>query len=181
MDGTRFELGVRPLRRNSRRDWDAVVESAKSGAFADIPGDVLIRCFGNIQRIAAHFATPVAAERECFVYWGKTGMGKSRRAWAEGGLDSYPKLPSTKFWDGYAGQAHVIIDEFRGEIGIGHLLRWLDRYPVLVEIKGSMTVLRATKIWITSNLSPDLWYPDLDPDTYDALRRRIKVTHFDSL
>lgn len=71
-----------------------------------------------------------------------------------------------------------MVDEFRGGIDIAHLLRWLDRYPVIVELKGSSTVLRANKIWITSNLSPDDWYPDLDQETKAALRRRMRVTHF---
>jgi len=75
----------------------------------------------------------------------------------------------------------VVIDEFRGEIGIGHLLRWFDRYPVLVEIKGGSVVLKATRFWITSNLSPDAWYPNLDEETKSALKRRLNITHFDAL
>lgn len=63
-------------------------------------------------------------------------------------------------------------------IDIGHLLRWLDRYPCIVEVKGSSTVLSAETIWITSNLPPESWYPDLDQETFLALRRRLKVTHF---
>lgn len=120
-------------------------------------------------------------ERSVNVFWGRTGLGKSRRAWAEAGLDAYPKDPRSKFWDGYCGQKHVVIDEFRGGIDVAHLLRWLDRYPVIVEVKGSSTCLVATDIWITSNLEPSNWYPDLDDDTKAALLRRLHVTHFDSL
>jgi len=76
------------------------------------------------------------------------------------------------------GQKHVIIDEFRGGIDIGHMLRWLDRYPVIVEVKGSSTVLKAETIWITSNIHPKDWYPDLDEETKSALMRRLEVTHF---
>lgn len=36
----------------------------------------------------------------------------------------------------------------------------------------------ATTIWITSNLSPDQWYPDLDAETLSALKRRLNITHF---
>jgi len=76
------------------------------------------------------------------------------------------------------GQENVVLDEFRGGIDISHLLRWFDRYPVIVEVKGSSVVLKATKIWITSNISPDDWYPELDAETKAALRRRLTVTHF---
>jgi hypothetical protein len=50
-----------------------------------------------------------------------------------------------------------------------------------VEIKGSSTVLKATKIIFTSNLHPKDWFPLLDKDTLDALLRRLNITHFDSL
>lgn len=109
--------------------------------------------------------------------WGPTGTGKSRKAWELGGIDAYPKIPSTKFWDGYRGQTNVIIDEFRGDIGISNILRWFDRYPVLVEIKGSATVLNAVLIIVTSNIDPRNWYPDLDQETKEALLRRLEITH----
>lgn len=122
---------------------------------------------------------PVAVERTVHVFWGGTGLGKSRRAWDEAGLDAYPKDPRTKFWDGYRGQHHVVIDEFRGGIDVAHLLRWFDRYPVVVEVKGAATVLKATTIWVTSNLDPRSWYPDLDDETRNALLRRLTITHFE--
>jgi len=154
---------------------------ARRAEFEQIPPDVQVRHFGQLQRIAAHYAKPGAVERQCHVYWGRTGLGKSHRAWAEAGLDAYPKVPSTKFWDGYRGHKHVVVDEFRGGISIEHLLRWLDKYPVLVEIKGSAVPLVAEKIWITSNLNPREWYPGLDELTLNALLRRINIIHFDSL
>lgn len=70
------------------------------------------------------------------------------------------------------------MDEFRGGIDVAHLLRWLDRYPCCVETKGSSRPLLARKIWITSNLDPRQWYPDLDEDTRAALLRRLNITHF---
>jgi hypothetical protein len=110
------------------------------------------------------------------VFWGLTGTGKSMRAWDEAGLMAYPKDPRTKFWCGYGSQEHVVIDEFRGGIDVSHMLRWLDRYPVIVEIKGASVVLRATHIWITSNIHPKAWYPLLDDATYEALERRLTIT-----
>lgn len=174
--GTQFELGSRPLRRSEPQDWDRIRECAKRGALDDIPGDVYVRLYGNLKRICVDHCAPVAIERTIEVYWGATGVGKSRRAWEEAGLQAYPKDPRTKFWDGYRGQEHVVIDEFRGDIDIAHILRWFDRYPVIVEVKGSSVVLAATKIWITSNLSPDEWYPLVDARTKEALMRRLNVT-----
>jgi RNA helicase. len=122
------------------------------------------------------FMEPVAEERAVVVYWGPTGTGKSRRAWTEAQEASvYAKDPCTKFWCGYRGQTNVVIDEFRGKIDITHLLRWFDRYPVRVELKGSSWPLRTTKYWLTSNLHPRDWYPDCDALTYAALERRLEI------
>ena len=175
--GTRFELGVKPIRRNNDQDWQSVKDLAKAGRLDDLPPSVFVQHYRTLRTISADYAQPIAVQRRVVVYWGPTGTGKSRRAWQEAGMESYPKDPNTKFWDGYRGHKHVIIDEFRGRIDISHVLRWFDRYPVLVEIKGSATVLAAETIWITSNLDPRSWYPDLDQETQDALMRRLEIIH----
>jgi len=177
--GTRFDLGKKPMDRGSSKDWDLIVQRARDGDFSGIPGDVLVRCYGNLKKIHVDSLKPLADEKTVHVYWGRTGSGKSRRAWDEASFDAFPKDPCTKFWDGYTGQSNVVIDEFRGSIGISHLLRWLDRYPTIVEVKGSSVCFQAKTIWITSNLSPEEWYPDLDNDTKAALRRRFtSIVHF---
>lgn len=178
VDGTRFEYGKRPINRADSKDWDQILADAKSGRLDEIPSDVVVRYYNSLRRIATDHLRAVPVERRVLVFWGATGTGKSRRAWAEAGMESYPKDPRTKFWDGYMGQEHVVIDEYRGGIDISHLLRWFDRYPVVVEIKGSATTLKATTIWITSNLNPRMWYPDLDEETQKALMRRLIVTEF---
>ena len=175
VNGTRFELGKLKLKRNSETDWATVLQEAKCGRLDDIPADIVVRHYGNLRRIGMDHLQPVAMQREIIVYWGASGTGKSRRAWSEAGLAAYPKDPLTKFWDGYRGQTNVVIDEFRGGVSIGHVLRWFDRYPVNIEVKGAAVTLSAAKIWITSNLSPDDWYPDLDADTKAALMRRLTI------
>lgn len=177
VDGTQFVLGKCPFKRNSAADWDAVWDAAKQGKIEEIPSDIRVRSYAALKRIEKDYMPRVAIEREVVVYWGTTGVGKSRRAWEEAGENAYPKDPCTKFWDGYQGDEHVVIDEFRGQIGISHVLRWFDRYPVSIETKGSGSVLRAKKIWITSNLDPRQWYPDLDQETKDALMRRMRIVH----
>lgn len=178
---TRFSLGTKPIRRQSKLDWQLVLDHARHGRLDEIPGDIQVRYFGNLLRIGSYYAQPRAVQRECFLYWGKTGVGKSYAAWTAAGMDAYSKSPTTKFWDGYRAHRNVVMDEFRGGISVEHLLRWLDRYPVHVEIKGSAVPLLAEKIWITSNISIDEWYPGLDSETLNALKRRINVTHYDSL
>lgn len=177
-DGEHFELGAKPFRRNSSTDWEEVWTAAKSGNMDAIPAHARVVCYRSLRSIGGDYDKPKAMVRTCRVFWGATGTGKSRRAWDEAGLGAYCKDPRTKFWCGYAGEGNVVIDEFRGGIDISHMLRWLDRYPVRVEVKGGSRPLAAETFWITSNISPDEWYPDVDPETNAALRRRLTVTHF---
>jgi len=175
IEGTRFELGTKPHKRNSKPDWEAVWELARVGDLLAIEASIRIQHYRTLRTIRADYSDPIAFERKVVVYHGPTGTGKSRRAWEEASWSAYPKDPRSKFWDGYRDQKHVVFDEFRGGIDIAHLLRWFDRYPVLVEIKGASTCLVAEKIWITSNLHPRDWYPDLDYVTYQALERRLEI------
>jgi len=176
--GTQFELGELATRRNESADWDVIRAAARVSDLSGIPSDIYVRCYHQLRSIGKDHLQPIAMDRTCFVYWGRTGTGKSRDAWAAAGLEAYPKDPNTKFWDGYRGQEHVVIDEFRGLINISNLLRWTDRYPVNVEIKGSAVPLSCRSFWITSNLDPRAWYPELDEATLDALLRRLTIVHY---
>lgn len=178
VEGTRFELGKLPIKRGDTKDWARILDAAKTARFDDIPPDVLVRYYSSIKKISAEYCEPLAIERKTVVYWGPTEYGKSKRAWEEATLKAYPKDPRSKFWDGYRDQQNVVIDEFRGGIDIAHMLRWTDRYPVIVEIKGSSVVLQAKRIWITSNIPPREWWPNLDEETLKAFLRRVTVFQF---
>jgi len=178
IEGTQFEFGSKPCRRNVSHDWDKIKDLAKEGKLDEIPSDVLIRYYSSLCRIHADFSVPVGMERETSVFWGATGTGKSLRAWNEAGQSAYGKDPRSKWWCGYRGEENIVIDEFRGGIDISHMLRWTDRYPCTVETKGGSKPLVARKLWITSNLDPRKWYADLDDETLAALLRRFNITHF---
>jgi len=183
IEGTRFEHGVRPFRAAAKVDYEHCYELARTGRVDEIPPAVLFRCYSNIRRIEKDFMCAQAFERTVHVFWGETGRGKSRFAWDRAGIQAYPKDPNTKFWDGYNPAVHraVVMDEFRGLINVSNLLRWFDRYPVCVEVKGGACVFSAREIYITSNLHPDEWYPQLDEATRLALRRRFtEIVEFGS-
>lgn len=173
--GTQFEFGTKPSPRATTKDWEKIWNSAVEGDLDSIPYDIRVRYYSAVRRISSDFARPVAITRRAYLFYGATGTGKSYRAWSEAGEEAYPKDPRTKFWCGYQGQAHVVLDEFRGGIDVAHMLRWLDNYPVSVELKGSSTPLKATNFWITSNLHPCEWYPGLDSATVAALLRRLEI------
>lgn len=173
-----FTLGTKPIRRNSKTDWESVWTAAQSGDLMQIPANVRVVSYRTLRAIQSDFSIPKGIDRRVDVFWGRTGTGKSRRAWDEAGEGAYSKCPRSKWWDGYQDQEHVVLDEFRGSIDVAHLLRWFDRYPVRVEVKGSTRPLNANRIWVTSNVNPLDWYPELDVMTRDALIRRLNIEHF---
>lgn len=175
IEGTSFKLGSFPLKRNSKHDWAQIKELAKSGRVDEVPPDVYIRYYSTLCRISQDHQIPVAMVRTAVVFWGPTGTGKSMRAFQEAGEFPYVKCSRTKWWSGYKGEEHVVVDEFRGAIAIDYLLRWLDRYPVSVETKGGTRNLMAKRFWFTSNLHPRDWYKDVDSVTYLALERRLDI------
>lgn len=173
VEGTQFEHGKRAFQRNKKSDWDLIKADAQSGNFDNIPADIYMRYYGNITRIAKDHARPEFRHGiECHVYWGSTGTGKSHRAFQEA-PGAYIKNPNIKWWDGYQGESNVIVDEFSGLIDITYLLRWIDHYPCMVEVKGGAICLKCIKFIFTSNLHPDDWYPNAKPAHKQALLRRI--------
>ncbi len=115
------------------------------------------------------------------VYLGETGLGKTRKAWEE-----YPELfdllPPTRdsvWFDGYVGQNVLLIDEFYGNMPWGLLLRILDGHPVKLGTKHGVTTAGWTRVIITTNTHPNLWYNWNAKMQYNKLERRIsEIRHF---
>lgn len=109
------------------------------------------------------------------VYFGRTGVGKTRRVHEqENPADLYTLVDTTgKWFDGYTGQTAVLIDDFASGIEFRFLLRLLDRYPMQVPVKGGFTNWIPARIYITSNLSPTDWYPMMSESLKEPLYRRL--------
>lgn len=112
-----------------------------------------------------------------FIFHGDTGTGKTRAAMMFN--DVFRKPLVGDWFDGYSGQATLLMDDFQGSKSIGRfdlLLAILDVYPVLLPVKGSFVWLEASTIIICTNIHPTLWYKDdfeKSPVLYSALKRRI--------
>ena len=116
------------------------------------------------------------------VYWGVSGCGKSRRANYEAGLkdDGTPGEPyyilrkpqgNAVYWDGYAGEKNIIIDEFYGWIPRTQMQCICDRYPLIVDVKQGARNFMGKKIWITSNDAPEQWWNRIG---LGAMARRLE-------
>lgn len=120
---------------------------------------------------------------------GKTGSGKSRygyETWRHD-KDGYWPMPvnnGTVWFDGYDDHAVAHWDESSGKFSsmkLTALLQYLDRYPILVPVKGGHTWWMPRIIYLTTNIHPVNWYDYVGrEDQRDALKRRFtKVLDFD--
>ena len=114
-------------------------------------------------------------------YWhGPTGSGKTRGIYERHGarniyrITHYPKN-GIRF-DGYHGEDVLVFEEFHSQIPIGEMLNFLDIYPLSLPARYSDKTACFTTVYITSNLSIEEQYTDLQiysPETWKAFLRRI--------
>jgi len=117
-----------------------------------------------------------------YVYTGDAGCGKTQAAMIEaeawGGGTYWLTVERTGgklWWDGYEGQANIIIDEFNCGISLTDFKRIIDSSPLTIPIKGGMVQFLGKRIWICSNNPLDVWYYKAAPPgpNRNAFNRRI--------
>lgn len=119
---------------------------------------------------------------EVYWYYGPTGTGKTRAAREEStGLSRWMSKGDLQWFDGYAGQTAVILDDLRlrpNTTDYSLLLRLLDRYPLSVPIKGGFVNWTPMKIWVTCPYPPD-GIPGTTEDYTQLVRRMTIIKRFD--
>lgn len=127
---------------------------------------------------------PFYEPRVVIVYFGPSGIGKTRRAWRTA-IDKYevnvfqPHVLKDKVWfDGYCGEGALLFDDFRGEgFGWSEFLRLCDGYPLVAPVKGAHAAIEARYIFFTSDVHPFFWYRQ-PSSKLTQLRRRIAVLEY---
>jgi len=175
--GTRFELGSKPMKRNSKTDWDEVRIKAIEGRLDQIESSVFVPHYRNLKLIAMDNMVAPDPLNGCAGLWiyGPPGTGKTHFAREHYGQSLYLKAQN-KWWDGYKGQKNVLLDDFDCRNLLSHHLKlWADRYPFTAECKGSSISIRPEKFIITSNYLPEQLIDD--PMCAAAVRRRFYFIH----
>lgn len=99
----------------------------------------------------------------CFV--SPTGWGKSFSVW-----DTFEEVTTVEFgasqeWFISPEKEVALFDEFCGQIRCQKMLKYLDKYPIALPIKGGHRPCYWRAIFICSNTRPDEWYTKEDEKT----------------
>lgn len=187
--GDFWEKGVKPASMMPARDRELVGKdavAAKNKLYMEtdlldlvVAGDLHIGQLPTIKRarmILAAEGKPYhhPGLRGCW-YHGPPGTGKSRFA-HETYPDAYLKQQN-KWFDGYAGEETIVLDDLDTDALGHHLKIWMDRYPCSAETKNGMTQLRHHRFIVTSNYTIEDLFKD-KPVMAAAIRRRCDVVHF---
>lgn len=184
-DGDVFERGDKPIggkrksasvkermERNKKLKTLSLNELVDSGEISILA----VRKLKNARLDLAQEGAPTEADACRGVwYYGPPGTGKSHKARMEN-PGAYIKAQN-KWWDGYAGEDVVILDDFDSKVLGHHLKIWADKWAATGEVKGGKVNLRYSKFIITSNYHPSELWPE-DERLEAAITRRFKITHF---
>jgi len=81
-------------------------------------------------------------------------------------------MENTKWFEGYDGHSHVIVDDIReGDYKFQTLIKMIDRYEFRVECKNGSRQFLAKEIYITAPKHPKVMFEFSGEDTYQLIRR----------
>lgn len=176
-DGDFVEFGEQVSKgKGARSDLETLKNDLLAGATIKTVSENYFGNFLRYRRSIVAFKNLHGLQRswKCsvIVYYGRTGSGKTQSVF-ENSTDLWV-YPGNGWFDGYQGESQVLFDDFSGsEFKINYLLKLLDRYKMQVPVKGDFVHWVPTEIYLTSNLDPNVWYPNAHHEHVEALFRRI--------
>lgn len=166
-------------RENSNR-WAAYLSAAQEGRFEDIPAEVRIRYHRALSSIRAEAINQPDLDADADNYWlvGPTCTGKSR--WVRATFPVFFKKYKGEWWDGYAGEDTVLIEDIGpNDIKASWLKEWADRYSFTAPFKcGMFKGIRPKRIVVTCNYTIEEMFPERE---WAPLNRRFKVLRINNL
>jgi hypothetical protein len=117
--------------------------------------------------------------------YGSTGKGKTTFVTNKHGYENVYMVDDYKNpFDLYEYEDTILFDEFRSQVELYKLLRWIDIHPVRLPCRYNNKQACYTKVYFTSNLPLSSLYKNIqtdEPETYKAFLRRIhNVYNFDN-
>lgn len=183
-DGIFMEAGAWKAKGQGRRsDLDALVDAIKKEDDVRSTMEAMPATYSRHMRFADALRSKVERDNSkefrkvtTTVLYGASGTGKTRYV-HEHETDLFWVHPDDSFpFDGYDGESAIAFDDFYGNVKHHEMLRILDGYQYLCNVKGGHRYARWTRVYITSNARPEEWYSfGLKPE----LARRL--THIISM
>jgi hypothetical protein len=204
VDGENYGVDFRPLKvmgdlpqlgESKVNQWDDIRQAVENG-WSDL--DIVarwpqegIRCASHIAKYRLLWDRKHAQWRDVQVVyiWGKTGTGKTRAVTTKYGyqdsfrVTDYPNNGdrANGAFDMYDGQDVLIFEEFRSSIKLTDMLNYLDGHPVELACRYANQLMKATKIFILSNIPLDEQYRSFHDEnasigkmnSWEAFNRRI--------
>lgn len=114
-----------------------------------------------------------------YVFYGKTGCGKTHEAKLLLGEDRYDHSANGKWWLDYDGETSILLDDFRdNQLPFAKLLTMLDKGKYIVENKNGSRQMMGDTFVITCQEHPDFWYLDSNEDINQLLGRITEIREF---
>lgn len=159
-----------------RTDLEQACLMVKESGTANVVAEELPTCFVKYSRGLRDYALAITepydhvSVRGVWIY-GPPGTGKTHCA-RHFDPNAYMKAQN-KWWDGYANQETVILDDLDTDV-LGHYLKiWADKWSCTGETKGGTVQLRYKLFVVTSNYSIEELFKE--EHMCDAITRRFKI------
>ena len=187
-EATLRKLGDEP-KQGLRGDLQETVDLIRKGEIDIIElmneNANMIHTYGRVLQVAQDMSN-LSKYRDWMTegiwYWGKTGVGKSHRAFEGFHPDThFVKVLHEDWWDGYKGQETVIFNEYRGQFSFSFLLELMDKWPLYVRVRNKQPVpFLAKRIIFTSCQTPEECYSNIyngidGTVRFEQFRRRCRV------
>lgn len=124
-------------------------------------------------------------QMKCIMLFGPTAVGKTTHVKLETlgmGEDLYEKAGNNKWYPGYAGEKHMLVDEMTTgfcEKDIRNFNKMTNLGMNVQEVKGSHVLLDVETAWFTTNKHPlHIWDEVKESGTYKAFIRRFDEVHW---
>ena len=182
---THFEFGDMPIERQGKRtDLDDLYDMISSGMsdadilsvephfityldkFEKVRQSLLFNKFKNKWR-----------DLDVYYVYGVTGSGKTRSIMEKYGYENVYRVCDYKHpFDEYKGQDVIIFEEFRSDLQLGNMLKYLEGYPIDLPCRYTNKCACFTKVYICTNIPLYMQYPNAqksESESYKAFLRRI--------
>lgn len=170
--GYRSDLAVACARVVAARDARG---SSARGLSVEFP-ETFVRYHRGLERLAESLQKDRDRTNPPVVVWlwGKAGVGKSRMPHDIHGDDEVFIKDGTNWWNGYAHQEAIVVDDFDGKWPFRNFLRFIDRYAFSGETKGGYVKINSPYIYITCEHPPEHFWMG---NELEQIKRRITHIH----